>query len=156
MPRILIIEPDMSGHRSAYLHWIIQAALERGLQVTLAASVEGTQHPAMEELQRHVGDRCKMVALPRAEVSTRGLKARLVPPHFQTQLINYNFWAKAYRRVPNADFVFVAALDGCLYNLAAWGPPFSGAQGGAALPCAPSSTSPAWRSKARPPRFCCV
>lgn len=124
MSHILIIEPNMSGHHGPYVRWIVEAALAHDLKVTLATSSEAVSHTSMIDIKNEFGDHCEIVALPWRKLSAEGRKKKIMPPLLETQLINYRFWADAYRCVSNVDFVFVPSVDGCLYYTALRGSPF--------------------------------
>tara|TARA_Y100000815_G_scaffold274396_1_gene308335 strand:+ start:3437 stop:4621 length:1185 start_codon:yes stop_codon:yes gene_type:complete len=56
MQRLLIIEPQLSGHHFRYLQWITSAACDRGLKVIIATDNCFREDPTLASLQRNQQD----------------------------------------------------------------------------------------------------
>ena len=122
MNDILVIERDLSGHRSDYLRWIVRSALERGCRITVVMGEAAAQHSAMPNLRRDFASDCRLVILspPKAQ----GMLTRALKPIFGSQFEEYAFMVAAHRVAPDVGLVFVPTIDPCLFSIALKGSPF--------------------------------
>jgi hypothetical protein len=123
MPRMLLIEPEASGHHVPYVRWLIESAASCGVQVSLATSLEVRRHPAIETLFHSIPfSWCEMPSL--GEPGRRSVAALLAREFAYRRL-----FAEALQRARAAgdvDLVLLPYLDYCFHAFALAGAPFGG------------------------------
>lgn len=116
--RVLIIEPDFTGHRWRYAEWAAQAFAEAGHAVTIVTDPDNADHPLARRITAaaQADPRIAFVAPP---PRARGDRIAYARAH---RTFRHAFDATADRY--GASFVFVPYLDYFLYALPFLGSPF--------------------------------
>src|ERR1700690_1032069 len=54
--RVLILEPNASGHHASYLRWLVDAVHKKGWDVVIATTEEALAHPALGAIMSEVNN----------------------------------------------------------------------------------------------------
>ncbi|TXG75952.1 hypothetical protein E6Q11_05830 [Candidatus Dojkabacteria bacterium] len=117
MKRLLIIEPQLSGHHFRYLEWITSAACEIGWQVTIATDQRFREHATLTSLTTRHADRLAVYFQDFSGTQNSGGFFKLV------QRETY-YWKKLQitfqelNTQNTIDHVLLPFADICLYALA--------------------------------------
>lgn len=123
MKRLLIIEPQLSGHHFRYLDWISSAACDNGLQVVVATDQQYSDNATLVSLRDRYGDRLVIRFDDFSGAKTVSCTVELIQREFY-------YWRKIqaiFREVDsqnNIDHVLLPFADICLYALALHPSPF--------------------------------
>jgi len=122
--RILILEPHLSGHHSAYLRWLLEATSRRGWPTVLAIINAAEEQPAL----RHV-----LAGFSHVEVHwmKEQYASRLAPRGTWNLLARDLQYRKMFRLATRSvcinqriDGVLLPYLDYCFYSISVFGAPF--------------------------------
>jgi glycosyltransferase involved in cell wall biosynthesis len=122
---LLLIEPHCSGHRAVYVRRIAMAAVARGVDVTVATTIEALQHPALDALRREGGNSLRIVATPFTFTDGQGGvgSVGLARQEFRYRRLFRTLFEIASRE-HRPDVVLVPYLDYCFNAIALAGAPF--------------------------------
>lgn len=119
--RLLIIEPNVTGHRGVWLKWMAEGLAGKRWQVSVATLTESVDHPSMRELSSSPAPvRIFASDLPH-NFSQAGGGGLLRQDHAYRSLMRTLFRHAADAK---PDVVLVPYLDYCLYSSALFGSPF--------------------------------
>ena len=124
MTTLLIIEPDLSGHRAGYVCWIAQAAIKAGLRIQLATFESFSTHPLLISLRSEAGNALKLVSL---EGTLRTDFGGAVSALMEREFYFRGLMGTCYEmscRIETPDRVLVPFLDYCANAIALMGSPF--------------------------------
>lgn len=122
--RVLVLEPNATGHHGVYLNWIVRGMLSRGLHVGVVSTGKALSHPSLEDLAHHHGESLTFYTNVTAPASVRRLSSiGLV----HSELAHWALFRNWYRTVAprlQPDLVLLPYLDYCLYAVGLLGSPF--------------------------------
>lgn len=121
--RILIMEPNMSGHRGIYLQWMIDGLVERGHSVTLMTFPESLKHPAFSHYARNAEGSITIAPAEHVNPDHHGGTAVSIRREFAYWRM-FRQWYRQHKEKSSVDAVFLPLLDYCLYAIALLGSPF--------------------------------
>ena len=123
MPRILLLEPEATGHHVPYIRWIIESASSLGVDVLLAASVQVRRHPIIEAMARSI--RFDWSEIPSLGQGRGQSALALLCREFAYRRVFKQTLCDAGRS-GKVDLVLLPYLDHCFHAFALAGAPFAG------------------------------
>src|SRR5260221_5420036 len=121
--RLVIVDPHVSGHHSAYIRRIVEGAIARGMECLVITSEAPAENPEFSKLKNLAGARLEW-AVEKLQLPDSSSTASVYLLYRQ-----FVFW-QYFRRATNLllnpakDHVLVPYLDDCSYAVALLGSPF--------------------------------
>lgn len=126
--RILIVEPQLGGHRGPYLLWISKGFARAGAKVHIVTQSGNLDHPCLTSLREACeSGRIEISGAPDTSFSSRRGPFRLLAREwFQWRMLQRWYLDSVENFRPT--LVFVPVIDECLYATALLGSPFRDCQ----------------------------
>ncbi len=121
--RLVIVDPHVSGHHSAYIRRIVEGAVARGMQCLVITSDDPAENPEFSKFKNLAGARLEWV-VERLQLPDSSSTASL--SLLYRQFVFWRYFRRATKRLlnPASDHVLVPYLDDCSYAISLLGSPF--------------------------------
>jgi glycosyltransferase involved in cell wall biosynthesis len=124
MMRLLLVEPEATGHRMVlYVRLIAEEALRRGWKVTLMTTASALAHAATQSVISALGSDLDLARMPEIPRETRYGKLQLLFGQ-RAYLRAFKQAYREYRKTGAADFVYVPYLNYIDKIVGLYGSPF--------------------------------
>lgn len=126
--RILILEPDSSGHHGPTLQWMTAGMRRPGVEITVRTLPEAAQHPCFKAMAHSNTDKPGVKIVAAEAAAARRAEGYQATRHFIAREIAYwwlfHKWYRLECQVAPPDVVFLPYVDTCLYAIGLLGSPF--------------------------------
>ncbi|MFM0235971.1 glycosyltransferase family protein [Paraburkholderia sediminicola] len=111
MTRLLLVEPEATGHRMVlYVRLMAEEALRRGWKVTLMTTASALAHSATQSVKAALGSDLDLARMPEIPRETRYGKLQLLFGQ-RAYLRAFEQAYREYRKTSTVDFVYVPYLN---------------------------------------------